>query len=113
MNPIDIALRRPIAVIMLFLVPITLGIIAFPRLPVERFPRTNFPFVSINVSYPGASPEDVEAQITERIENAVVGVSGIDHITSNSNQGSSNVSLSFTEDTDQNVALTEITRRIN
>ncbi|MBI4212723.1 MAG: efflux RND transporter permease subunit [Chloroflexi bacterium] len=113
MNPIDIALRRPIAVVMLFLVPITLGIIAFPRLPVERFPRTNFPFVSVNVSYPGASPEDVETQITERIENAVVGVSGIDHVTSNSNQGSSNVSISFTEDTDQNVALTEITRRIN
>ncbi|MSQ23964.1 MAG: efflux RND transporter permease subunit [Chloroflexi bacterium] len=110
---IETALRRPISVIMLFLVPITLGLIAFPRLPVARFPAANFPFVSINVSYPGASPADVEKQVTERIENAVVGIAGTEHITSNSTQGNSQVSIQFAEDTDQNVALTDVTRRIN
>src|SRR5437588_2002518 len=113
MSPIEVALKRPISVIMLFLVPITLGIIAFPRLPVSRFPSVNFPFVSINISYPGASPQDVESQITELVENAVVGIAGTDHITSNSTQGSSQVSIQFSEDTDQNAALTEVTRRIN
>jgi multidrug efflux pump subunit AcrB len=68
MSPIVVALRRPITIIMLFMIPISLGIISFPKLPVERFPRTNFPFVSVNISYPGAAPGDVETQITERIE---------------------------------------------
>lgn len=113
MGLIQIALRRPIMVLMLFLVPVTLGFLAFPRLPVERFPRTNFPFVFIQVSYPGAAPEDVERQITELLEDSMIGISGADHVTSNSSQGNANVSISFSEDTDLTAALVAVERRLN
>src|SRR5579862_1324583 len=95
-----IALIRPVAITMLFLALAAMGVVAYTRLPVERFPTISFPVVTVGVGYPGAAPEDVEALVTEPIENAVVGINGIDTITSTSNQGQSTVKINFVEGTD-------------
>ncbi|HEY3118482.1 MAG TPA: efflux RND transporter permease subunit, partial [Chloroflexota bacterium] len=106
-------LERPVAITMLFLALAFMGVVAYTRLPVQRFPNTSFPTIRVTVSYPGASPEDVETLVTKVIEDAVVGIGGIDRITSDSNQGSSNVQLSFAEGADINVALAEVSRKVS
>ena len=108
-----IALLRPVAITMLFLALAAMGIVAYTRLPVERFPNISFPFVGISVGYPGASPEDVERLITTPLENAVVGVNGISQINSNSSEGNASVFISFNEGTDVGAASIDIERKVN
>src|SRR5690349_8574717 len=108
-----LALIRPVAISMLFFALAAMGIMAYTRLPVERFPPISFPNVNVFISYPGASPEDVEALITKPVENAVIGINGIDVITSDSNEGSSRVGIRFLEGTDVNAASIDVSRKIN
>ncbi|HLY67144.1 MAG TPA: efflux RND transporter permease subunit, partial [Chloroflexota bacterium] len=107
------ALIRPVAITMLFLALAAMGVVAYTRLPIERFPTISFPSVSISVGYPGAAPEDVEALVTKPIEDAVVGINGIDTIESTSNEGSSRVSINFVEGTDVNQSSIDVERKIN
>src|SRR6185437_13397602 len=108
-----VALLRPVAITMMFLALAAMGIIAYTRLPVERFPTISFPSVSISVGYPGAAPEDVEALVTIPLENAVIGINGIDTITSSSNEGNSRVNIRFVEGTDVNAASIDVERKVN
>jgi hydrophobic/amphiphilic exporter-1 (mainly G- bacteria), HAE1 family len=108
-----LALLRPVAITMMFLALAAMGIISYTRLPVERFPTISFPRVSIGVGYPGAAPEDVEALVTKPIENAVIGINGIDTISSTSNEGNSRVTIAFLEGTDVNAASIDVERKIN
>ncbi|HLQ31474.1 MAG TPA: efflux RND transporter permease subunit [Chloroflexota bacterium] len=108
-----LALIRPVAISMLFFALAAMGIVAYTRLPVERFPPISIPFVNVFVSYPGAAPEDVEALVTTVIENAVIGINGIDVLTSDSNFGSSRVGIRFLEGTDINAAAIDVGRKIN
>ncbi|MBV9120176.1 MAG: efflux RND transporter permease subunit, partial [Chloroflexi bacterium] len=108
-----VALLRPVAITMLFLALAAMGVISYTKLPVERFPPISFPSVSVSVGYPGAAPEDVEALVTKPIEDAVVGVSGIDTIESTSSEGSSRVQISFLEGTDVNAASIDVERKVN
>ena len=90
-----------------------MGLLAYSRLP-SRFPNISFPSVSVTVvRYPGASPQDVEALVTKPLENAVIGVNGIDTIESTSVQGRARVQLNFTEGVDVNAAAIDIGRKVN
>src|SRR5229473_942176 len=108
-----LSLIRPVAITMLFFALAAMGIVSYTRLPVERFPPISFPFVNVFISYPGAAPEDVEALVTKIVENAVIGINGIDVITSDSNFGSSRVGIRFLEGTDINAAAIDVGRKIN
>src|SRR5437667_12809881 len=107
------ALLRPVAITMMFLALAAMGIVAYTRLPVERFPPISFPVVSISVGYPGAAPEDVEALVTKRLENAVIGINGIDTVLSTSSEGNSRVTVRFVEGTDINAAAIDVGRKVN
>src|SRR5262249_18608357 len=108
-----VSISRPVAITTLFLALAAMGVVAYLRLPIARFPALSFPSVSISVSYPGASPQDVEALVTIPIENAAIGISGVTQITSSSNEGSSRVSLNFAEGSDVNAAAIDVGRKIN
>ncbi|MSQ14709.1 MAG: efflux RND transporter permease subunit [Dehalococcoidia bacterium] len=108
-----IALTRPVAICMFFMALAAMGAVAYTRLPVARFPNISFPSVSISVGYPGAAPEDVEALVTKPIEDAVIGLSGVDTIQSTSSEGSSRVTVRFLEGTDINIASIDIERKVN
>src|SRR3954451_11759424 len=107
------ALRRPVAIIMLFLAFASMGLVAHARLPVSRFPNISFPTVTVSVVYPGASPQDVEALVTKPLENALIGVNGIDTIESTSVQGRARVQLNFAEGVDVNSAAIDVGRKVN
>ncbi|HEX6513165.1 MAG TPA: efflux RND transporter permease subunit [Chloroflexota bacterium] len=108
-----VSLIRPVAITMLFLALAAMGIVAYTKLPVQRLPTISFPSVNVSVSYPGAAPEDVEALITKPLEDAVIGVNGIQTIESTSSQGSSRVQIMFVEGTDVNAASIDIERKVN
>ena len=66
MNFTDLAIRRPVATTMLYLIVVCLGAVAFLYLPVDLLPRIEFPRLSVTVTYPNVGPEEMETIITTR-----------------------------------------------
>lgn len=106
-------MRPPATALLLFLVPMALGLWALPRLPLERLPRVNSPIVEIGVSFPGAAAEDVERDVTEVIEQSVSALSGVQLVTSTSGPGRANISMTFADDTDMPSTLAALERRLS
>src|SRR5262249_42939720 len=106
------AIRRPLATIMVFLALILLGQQAYTRLRVDRFPNITFPVVFAQIGWSGASPEDIEQQILVPAENAVAGVSGVQIIESNAQEGSARLPIRCVEGTDLAQATIDTQRRL-
>lgn len=90
-----ISIRQPVFATMVMVALMVLGIFSYKGLGVEAMPNVSFPFAAIEVSYPGASPEAVENDITRPIEDIVNTVSGIKTIRANSWEGKSGIYLEF------------------
>ncbi|NDB19712.1 MAG: efflux RND transporter permease subunit, partial [Proteobacteria bacterium] len=103
-----LSLARPVAIVMLFAALIVLGLQSYGRLAVDRLPPTNFPSVSVNVNYAGASPLDIEQLIAIPLEKAVAGLRGVDTVSSNSSLGSVRLNVNFTEDTNLDQAAIDV-----
>jgi len=99
------AIRNPIAPILAFVVLMFLGYQAFNTLPITRFPNIDVPIVSITVGQSGAAPAELETQVTKEIEDAVAGISGVDHITSTISDGQSTTAVQFMMDVPTNQAV--------
>src|ERR1700694_4802609 len=89
------AIRHPVTPVVLFVVLLFMGSVAFLRLPVTLNPDISFPLVQVLVSQPGASPQEIETQIMQKIEAAVAGVGNIDNIISLAIEGQSRVFIQF------------------
>ncbi|OCP22963.1 MULTISPECIES: efflux RND transporter permease subunit [unclassified Ensifer] len=89
------SIRNPIAPILAFFVLLVLGYQSFVSLPITRFPNIDVPIVSINVAQSGASPAELETQVTKEIEDAVASITGVDHIQSTINDGTSTTAVIF------------------
>ena len=74
--------RRPITTLMFVLVWVLLGIVAYPKMNIERTPSLDFPMVTATFVYPGASSDEIESQVIEKAEDAISEVPGVKHITS-------------------------------
>ena len=74
----DISIRRPVFAIVINLVVLLVGLISYQRLAVRLVPNVDVPIVTVNTSYPGASAQVIETQITKPIEDALSGIEGID-----------------------------------
>ena len=88
MNISELSLRRPVLAIVLNLVIIVFGVIAFKFLGVRDYPAIDPPNISVRTSYSGANSDIIESQITEPLEEAINGIPGIKNITSSSSNGS-------------------------
>ena len=89
------SIRRPMAALVLSLLLVIFGLVAFDRLPVRELPLIDSPAMSINTTYDGASPEIVESQITKPLEDQLSGISGIRVVQSSSRKGRSSISIEF------------------
>jgi hydrophobe/amphiphile efflux-1 (HAE1) family protein len=89
------AIRHPVTPVVLFIVLLFMGLVAFVRVPVTLNPDVAFPVVLVQVLQPGASPQEIETQIMQKIEGAVAGVGNIDNITSLAIEGQSRVFVQF------------------
>ncbi|HKW44228.1 MAG TPA: efflux RND transporter permease subunit, partial [Candidatus Eremiobacteraceae bacterium] len=106
------AVTRRVAVAMLSAAIVILGVFAAPRLAVALLPSFAPPVISVNVTYPNASPETIETTVTRPIENAVSRVSGIDILESTSSQGQSSVRVQFLFGTDINAAAVDVQQQV-
>lgn len=95
MNISSLSIRRPVLAIVMNLIILLFGIIGFQSLGVREYPSIDPPVISVSTSYSGANAEIIESQITEPLEKALNGISGIKSISSSSNQGSSNITVEF------------------
>ncbi|MGI8638462.1 MAG: efflux RND transporter permease subunit [Pyrinomonadaceae bacterium] len=108
----EICVRRPVFATMLILSLVTVGAFSFFSLGVDLFPKIDFPTITITVINPGASPQEIETEVTEKIEEAVNNVSGIDELRSTSIEGVSQVFVQFILEKDVNVAAQEVENRV-
>ncbi len=108
-----LCVRRPVFATMLILALMVVGIFSFSTLGLDLFPKIDLPTVVVSTSNPGASAEEVETEITKRIEDAVNTTSGIDQLTSTSAEGISSVIIQFTLDKNGDVAAQEVRDKVN
>jgi hydrophobic/amphiphilic exporter-1 (mainly G- bacteria), HAE1 family len=108
-----LAVRRPVATVMFFLILVLLGGIAFWRLPVDLMPELVYPTLTVRTDYPNVGPQEVEDLITRPVEEAVAAIAGVEEITSSSGEGESVVRVAFTWGTDLDVAADEVRTRID
>ena len=109
----EISIRRPVFASVLVLSLVVVGVFSYFNLGVDRFPKVEFPTVSITTRQPGAAPEDVETEITDKIERAVNTVSGIDELRSVSTEGVSQVFIQFLLEKNVDVAAQEVRDKVN
>src|SRR5919201_2619155 len=107
-----LAVVRPLTVLMGLLGLVIMGGVAYTFLTIDRLPPISIPFVSVNVTYTGATAQDVELLISEPIENVLAGMPGAVSITSTSNEGSSSVNVQLADGTDATQAALEVERRV-
>jgi hydrophobic/amphiphilic exporter-1 (mainly G- bacteria), HAE1 family len=108
----EICVKRPVFATMLILSLVTVGAFSFFSLGVDLFPKIDFPTITVTVINPGASPQEVETDVTEKIEEAVNTISGIDELRSTSIEGISQVFIQFVLEKDVNVASQEVENRV-
>jgi hydrophobic/amphiphilic exporter-1 (mainly G- bacteria), HAE1 family len=108
-----ISVKRPVFASVLILALTVVGAFSFSRLGLDRFPKVDFPTVVVTTRLPGAAPEEVETEITDKIEEAVNTISGIDELRSTSSEGVSLVIVSFLLEKDADVASQEVRDRVN
>jgi HAE1 family hydrophobic/amphiphilic exporter-1 len=109
----EICVKRPVFAWVLVLSLTVVGLYAFGQLGVDRFPNVDIPSVIVTTRLPGAAPEQVETEITDKIEESVNTISGIDQLTSNSSEGISQVVVAFKLEKNTDVAAQEVRDRVN
>lgn len=109
----DISVKRPVFATVISLVLICFGVLSFMQLPLREYPDTSPPIVTVSTSYPGASADVVESQITQLIEDQINGIEGVASINSSSSDGSSRVSVEFAVGRDIDQAANDIRDKIS
>ncbi|AKV00761.1 RND multidrug efflux transporter [Labilithrix luteola] len=108
----EICVRRPIFATVLILLILVIGTAGYVKLGVDRFPNVDLPIVVVTTRLPGAAPEDVETEISDKVEEAVNTISGIDELTSISSEGVSQVIIRFVLEKSTDVASQEVRDRL-
>jgi len=102
------AIKRPLPALMLFFVLCVAGLWGFHKLPIARFPDISFPMVTVTVPLPGASPSQLETEVTRKVEDSVATISGVKRVISSVNEGVSTTTIEFVLDTDLAGALDDV-----
>jgi hydrophobic/amphiphilic exporter-1 (mainly G- bacteria), HAE1 family len=108
----EICVRRPVFATMLILSLVVVGVFSFSTLGVDLFPKIDLPTITVTVVNPGAGPQEVETEITDKVEAAVNTISGIDELRSTSVEGVSQVFITFLLDKNVDVAAQEVRDKV-
>ena len=107
------SIKRPVLISMVMVGMIIFGVLAYIGMPLNITPSIDIPYVLVQTTYAGASPDLIESQISKKIEDAVSMISGLDTITSYSLENVSLVLLKFTMDVDVDTAVQDVTQKVN
>src|SRR5438874_8437709 len=109
----EICVKRPVFATVIVLSLVVVGWFAYQQLGVDRFPKVDFPTIVITTRLVGAAPEEIETDITDKIEQAVNTISGIDQLQSISSEGVSQVTIQFLLEKNSDVAAQEVRDKVN
>jgi HAE1 family hydrophobic/amphiphilic exporter-1 len=107
-----VSIANPVMAVMVMLAFVVLGLFSYQRLSIDQFPNIDIPTVVVQLDYPGASPEIVEAEVTKKVEEAVNTVAGISALYSRSYEGSSVTIIEFNLDVDGRKAAEDVREKV-
>ncbi|WP_127654239.1 efflux RND transporter permease subunit [Alexandriicola marinus] len=113
MNPIRVAIDRPIAVVAVVIMAVLFGALALTRIPVQLAPDVRKPIVVVETAWPGAAPAEVEREIVNPQEDAFRGLEGLERMTSQSRTGRAAVTLEFSIGSDMGDVLLLVSNRLD
>ena len=108
----DICIRRPVFATVLSLIIVLLGLMAYQRLAVREYPNIDVPIVTVNVIYPGASPEIMESQVAQPIEDVLSGIEGLDFVSSISRSENTQITAQFRLGSNSDEAANDVRDRL-
>ena len=108
----EICIERPVLATVFSLLIVLFGLVSAPRLPNRELPNVDPPVVSVSTIYPGAAAEVVETSVTEPLEELLIGIEGIDHLTSVSREQVSSITVQFEISRDVDVAANDVRDRV-
>ncbi|MGD9578315.1 MAG: efflux RND transporter permease subunit, partial [Syntrophorhabdus sp.] len=109
----DTSVKRPVFATMLVLVLVVLGIVSYPNIGVDLFPKVDLPIVNITTRLKGASSEIMDIDVTDKIEESVNTINGVKTIGSTSTEGSSVVTVEFVLERDIDLAIQDVREKIS
>src|SRR5918999_6492242 len=109
----ELCVRRPVFATMLILSITVVGAFSYRSLGVDLFPKIDLPTITVSVINPGASPQEIETEITDKVEGAVNTISGIDELRSTSVEGVSQVFITFILEKNADIAAQEVRDKVN
>jgi len=109
----EICVRRPVFATVIVLSLVVVGWFSYQQLGLDRFPKVDIPTITITTRLIGAAPEEIETDITDKIEEAVNTISGVDQLQSVSSDGTSQVIVSFVLEKNLDVAAQEVRDKVN
>jgi HAE1 family hydrophobic/amphiphilic exporter-1 len=109
----EICVRRPVFATVLVLSLVVIGAFSYVNLGVDRFPKVDFPFVTVIVREDGASPQEIETEVVDKVEESVNTVSGIDQLDSVCYEGLGQVMIQFQLEKNPDVAAQEVRDKVN
>ncbi len=108
-----ISISRPVTITMMIMVFVVFGFLAYTEMPLNLMPDVKLPFVTIQTVYPGAGPQEIETQITKKLEDAISTISNIDYIESYSMDNFSLVLIKFDLEKDVDIANQEVKDKVD
>ncbi len=108
----DVAIRRPVFTVMMIMALVVLGLTSYFEMSTDLMPEIDFPFVVVQVFYPGASAEAVESEVAKEIEDAIGPIEGVKHITSISQEGYALVFAEFILEMDSKDAAQDVREKV-
>jgi hydrophobe/amphiphile efflux-1 (HAE1) family protein len=109
----DVSIKNPVFAWMLMIGLIVFGWISFGRMGISQLPDVDFPIISVSLTLEGAAPEVMETEVTDVVEDVLMGVEGVRDISSSSRQGQSTINVEFELNRDVDVALQDIQTKIS
>jgi len=110
---IELFVRRPVTTIVFVSFFIVLGIVSFFNLNIEETPKIDFPIITVKVTYPGATPSEIETQIIKKIENAISEISELKHVNSYAYESYAQVVIEFMLEADVNIKSIEVKDKVD
>jgi multidrug efflux pump len=108
----EISVKRPVLATVMSLLIVLIGVIAFDRLTVREYPKIDSPVVSVRTVYTGASPQVIESQVTQPLEDSISGIEGVKTLKSVSREEVSQITVEFTNDRDPDLAANDVRDRV-
>lgn len=108
-----ISVKKPYTVLVAVIMLIVLGIVSFTKLTTDLLPTISLPYIMVITTYPGASPEKVESEISQVLESALGTVNGVENVTSTSSENYSMVMLEFTDTTNMDSAMVKLSTAVD